>query len=120
MRQLIALGRGLAHRAGSAVMIFIVAAVAAGAAAAGPVYYQASQASILRDTIVGAQLTGRGYEATLTGPISGTLATLRSTLAQELNRDLGAGAVARVFQPPVESIEGQGTDAAISQTFPLV
>lgn len=120
MRQLVALLRGLAHRAGSAVMIFIVATVAAAAAGAGPVYYQASQASILRDTLAGAPLTGRGYEATLTGPIAGTLATLRSTLAQELNRDLGAGAVSRLFQPPVESIGGQGDDVAISQTFPLV
>ncbi len=120
MRQLIALGRGLAHRAGSAVMIFIVAAVAAAAAAAGPVYYQASQASILRNVVASAPLIGRGYEATLTGSVSGTLATLRSTLAQELDRDLGAGAVSRVFNPPVAAIEGQGSDVAISQTFPLV
>jgi hypothetical protein len=38
MRQLIALGRGLVHRAGSAAMILVVAVVAAAAAAAGPVY----------------------------------------------------------------------------------
>jgi hypothetical protein len=120
MRQLIALGRGLAHRAGSAVMIFIVAVVGAAAAAAGPVYYQASQVSILRDTMAGAQVIGRSYEATLTGPISGTLATLRSTLAAELNRDLGVGVGSSLFQAPVESIEGQGSDVAISQTFPLV
>lgn len=120
MRQFIALVRGLSHRAGSAVMIFIVATVAAAAAAAGPVYYQAAQVSILRDTLAGAPLLGRGYEATLTGPISGTLTTLQSTLIPELSLDLGAGATSRLFQPPVESIEGQGDDGTIAETFPLV
>src|ERR1700742_5174348 len=44
--------RGLAQRAGTTSIIFIVALVAVAAAAAGPIYYSAARTSILRDTIV--------------------------------------------------------------------
>ena len=121
MRQLIALVRGLAHRAGSAAMILVVAIVAAGTAAAGPVYYQSARISILRDALAGRQLLSRGYQATLTGPVSGTLATMRSSLSTELSRDIGAAHVARLFRPQVASIEGTGVDQPLaSRTFPLV
>ena len=120
MRQLIALGRGLVHRAGSAAMILVVAVVAAAAAAAGPVYYQAAQHSILADELSSAPFIGRGYEATLSGSITGTLPRLRAALAEELDRDLGAGLVRRYFEPPVDSIESTGNDAALGQTLSLV
>jgi putative ABC transport system permease protein len=120
MRQLIALGRGLVHRAGSAVLILVVAVVAAAAAAAGPVYYQAALHSILAGDMSGVPFLGRGYEATTTGLMNGTLASLRSEVTGQLDHDLGAPAAKRLFEPPVESIEGSYTDSALAQTFLLV
>lgn len=111
MRQLIALFRGLVHRAGSTVMIFVVASVAAAAAAAGPVYYQSSRVSILRDGLASAVTIGDGYQATLTGPVSQILPSLRSTLESQLRNDIGSAAVGRMFAPAVESLEGNGTDS---------
>src|SRR5262245_24376628 len=81
VRQLIALGRGLAHRVGTTVMILAVAVVAVAAAAAGPVYYQSARISILDDTLASATVLGRGYQATTTGTISGSgPAALRDAL----------------------------------------
>jgi putative ABC transport system permease protein len=120
MRQLIALGRGLVHRAGSAAMTLVVAVVAAAAAAAGPVYYQAALHSILAGDISSVPFLGRGFEATTSGLMNGTLASLRSSVASELNHDIGPNAAKRFFEPPIESIEGSYTDPALSQTFLLV
>jgi hypothetical protein len=93
VRQLIALGRGLAHRAGTTVMILAVAVVAAAAAAAGPVYYQSARISILDDTLASATVLGRGYQATTTGTISGSgPAALRDALQAELDKSLGKAA----------------------------
>jgi putative ABC transport system permease protein len=120
VRQLIALGRGLAHRAGTTVMILAVAVVAAAAAAAGPVYYQSARISILHDALTSATVLGRGYQATTTGTISGTgPAALRDALQAELHKDLGKAA-ARVLLTPVESIEGTGTYRPLQTAFPLV
>src|SRR5215831_16614938 len=98
MRPLIALGRGLVHRAGTAAIILVVAVIATATAAAGPVYYRAAQHSILADVVSGAPFLGRGYEATLTGPVAGTLPILHSSLAAELDKDLGAAGTQRVFR----------------------
>ncbi len=119
IRQLIALGRGLAHRAGSAAMLLIVAIVAAAAAAAGPVYYQAAQRSIMIDTIAHAPVIGQGYQATLSGGIQGTLASLQSYLKPAFRHDLGPDGQA-LFQAPVDSILGSGDDNASGLTFPVV
>lgn len=105
MRQFVALGRGLVHRAGTTVIILIVAVIATAAAAAGPVYYVAAQHSILRDVVAGAPFIGRGYEATLTGPVASTLTTLQQDLAGELDHDLGGAASHRVFAPAVNAVE---------------
>jgi putative ABC transport system permease protein len=120
MRQLIALGRGLVHRAGSAAMILIVAVVAAAAAAAGPVYYQAAVHSILAGGMSGVPFLGRGFEATTTGTMNGTLASLQGAVTTELDHDLGTSAARRLFEPPIDSIEGSFTDPALAQTFLLV
>jgi putative ABC transport system permease protein len=120
MRQLVALVRGLIHRAGSAAMTLVVAVVAVAAAAAGPVYYQAALHSILAGDISSVPFLGRGFEATTSGLMNGTLATLRSSVTSELNHDIGANAARRLFEPPIESIEGSYTDPALSQTFLLV
>src|SRR5215472_13293823 len=119
MRQLIALGRGLVHRAGAAAMILVVAVVAAAAAAAGPVYYQAALHSILASDMSSAPILGRGFEATTSGPINGTLASLRTAVTGELDHDLGVSAARRIFEPPIESIDGSYADPARGQTFLL-
>lgn len=105
MRPLVSLGRGLAHRAGTAAIILAVAVIATATAAAGPVYYRAAQHSILADGVSGGPFLGRGYEATLTGPVADTLPTLHDNLTAELANDLGAAASQRVFAPAVDSIE---------------
>lgn len=120
MTQLIALLRGLVHRAGSTVMILVVASVAAAAAAAGPVYYESVRASILRDGLISAQSLGRGYEATLAGPVAQILPELNTDVGGELRKQLGAAEIARMFQPPVASLEGDGTDLALNDPFSLV
>lgn len=105
MRQLVALGRGLVHRAGTAAIILVVTVIATATAAAGPVYYQAAQHSILGDASSGGPFLGRGYEATLTGPVASTLTMLHGALAAELDKDLGGAVNRRVFAPSVDSIE---------------
>jgi putative ABC transport system permease protein len=105
MRSLVALARGLVHRAGTAVIILAVAVIATATAAAGPVYYRAAQHSILSDVVSSAPFVGRGYEATLTGSVAGTLSTLQENLSAELDNDIGAAASQRVFAPAVDSIE---------------
>jgi putative ABC transport system permease protein len=120
IRQLIALGRGLAHRAGSAGMTLVVAIVAAAAAAAGPVYYQAAQHSILSDTVSTAPVIGRGYQVTMSGSVQGTLTSLNSYLQPVLDQTLGARTVRSLFEPPIESIQGTGDAPQFSQTFPMV
>jgi hypothetical protein len=89
------------------VIILAVAVIATATAAAGPVYYRAAQHSILANVVSGAPFVGRGYEATLTGPVAGTLSTLQGSLAAEVDNDLGAAASQRVFAPPVDSIEAE-------------
>ncbi|HEY5988544.1 MAG TPA: FtsX-like permease family protein [Streptosporangiaceae bacterium] len=107
MHQLMAVARGLAHRSGSTLTILLVALVATAAAAAGPAYYEAAKISILQDAVTGAALTGRGFEANLTGPVNGTLPSLTDAVRGELRTDLGPAA-SRLFAPPVTSIEGTG------------
>lgn len=80
MHQLRALARGLGHRGGSTVLIFVVALVAVAAVAAGPAYYGAARTSILQDTVAGGPVIGRGFEANETGPVSSTLLALEQTV----------------------------------------
>jgi putative ABC transport system permease protein len=120
MRPLVALGRGLAHRAGTAAIILLVAVIATATAAAGPVYYQAARQSILTDVVARQPFAGRGYEATESGPVGGTLTTLQETLVAELAHDLGAGAFGRDFAPPVSSIEGSAVNPGLSQAIAVV
>lgn len=101
-------------------MTLVVAVVAAGAAVAGPVYYAAASHSILVDDLSSAPFLGRGFEATSTGPLNGTLSSLRAAVSGELDHDLGVNAAQGLFKPPIESIEGGYTDAALGQTFLLV
>jgi hypothetical protein len=119
MSQLRALMRGLAHRGGSTLMILTVALVAVAAVAAGPAYYDAARVSILQDTVGGAPVTGRGFEANETGPVSSTLPSLQAAVQGQLGNDLGAKAAARLFAAPVESIEGIGSYQSLGKEFVL-
>ena len=98
--------RGLAQRAGTTSIIFIVALVAVAAAAAGPIYYSAARTSILRDTIVTQPVTGRGYEVNETGALPQLFSQLPPTQKTQLDRALGSLAGRGLFGPPVYSLEG--------------
>ena len=104
------------------MIVLGVAIVAAGAAAAGPVYYQAAQKSILTDSLAPASVPflGRGFEVSQPGAIATALPTLQTELAGELQGDLGSATVARVFTPPIDSVEATGTTGALKETFPLI
>ncbi len=112
--------RGLAQRGGSTLMIAAVALVATAAAAAGPVYYQATQTSILRDTLAGASLEGRGYEANETGALPGLLGQLSAATSGQLGQDLGALAGRGLFAPAIDSIETTVPYPADQTSIPLV
>ena len=104
------------------MLVLGVATVAAGAAAAGPVYYQAAQKSILTDSLAPASVPflGRGFEASVSGAVATALPSLKNDLAGELQGDLGSAMVARVFTPPVDSIEATGFKGPLKETFPLI
>ena len=104
------------------MLVLGVAIVAAGAAAAGPVYYQAAQKSILTDSLAPASVPflGRGFEASASGAIATALPTLKTELAGELQGDLGSAMVARVFTPPIDSVEATGSKGPLKETFPLI
>src|SRR5215469_18707003 len=94
-----ALGRGLASRAGASVMLIVVALIAVAAAAAGPIYYGASQVSILRDNLTSVPVLGRGFEVVQYGPVGTTLAQLQSELAGATPQ------LGRLAQTPIDSIQ---------------
>ena len=114
--------RGLVHRAGSAVIVLGVATIAAGTAAAGPVYYQAAQKSILADSLAPANVPflSRGFEASSSGPIATALPALKAVLAGELHGDLGSAMAARLLQPAIDSLEATGTEGPLKVPFPLI
>ncbi len=112
--------RGLAQRAGTTMIIFIVALVAVAAAAAGPIYYSAARTSILRDTIATQPVTGRGYEVDETGSLSTLLGQLPPTQQQQLDSALGGLAKDNLFGPPVYALEGTLPLPLYQSTIPLV
>ena len=85
-------------------MILVVAVVAVAASAAGPAYYAASRASILRDNLSAAPVLGRGFEVTQFGAVNTTLHQLQSELTAQ------AGDIAHWFQPPTDSINATVVD----------
>src|SRR5579875_1410010 len=112
--------RGLIQRAGTTMIIFIVALVAVAAAAAGPIYYSAARTSILRDTIATQPVTGRGYEVDETGSLSTLLGQLPPTQQQQLDSALGGLAQDNLFGPPVYALEGTLPLPLYQSTIPLV
>src|ERR1700749_4354970 len=112
--------RGLAQRAGTTAIIFIVALVAVAAAAAGPIYYSAARASILRDTIATQPVTGRGYEVEETGALPQLLGQLPQTQKKQLDSALGGLAGRDLFGPPVYSLQGSLSLPLYNTSVPLV
>lgn len=103
--QLAATIRGLVHRGGSTLMIFVVALVAAAAATVGPAYYAAARASILHDAFANVGYLGRGFEITQTGSVSSLMDPLTSMVNSELAVAVGARPAGRLFMPPVRVLE---------------
>jgi len=116
--RLAGLVRGLLHRGGSAVMIFAAALVASAAAATGPAYYAAAKTSILHDTVAGTGYLGRGFEANQTGAVNRLMDPLAAEVRDALGRSGQAGA--RLFAPPVESLEALAVDIRLDASIPLV
>ena len=112
--------RGLAQRAGTTVMILAVALVATAAAAAGPIYYQASRTSVLGDSLASASVTGRGYEANETGAVAGLLGQLAPAQQGQLAASLGGLASRGLFGPPVYSVETSVPFPQYNTSVPLV
>ena len=106
--------RGIRSRAGSSVLIFLVAGVAVAGGAAGPVYYGAAQTSILRDTMASAPVLGRGFEVVQSGPVARGTTQLSSTLAST------TGGFDRLLEPPVTAVEATAFDPTSQEAFPLV
>jgi putative ABC transport system permease protein len=120
MARLMARLRGLAQRGGTTVMILAVALVATAAAAAGPIYYQASRTSILNDTLTAASLTGRGYEANETGAVPGLLNELARTQQAQLNASLRSLQDRGLFASPVYSVETALPFPKYNSSVPLI
>ncbi len=120
MIRLAALVRGLVQRGGTTLLILAVALVAAAAAAAGPVYYQAARDSIMHDAIARASFIGRGYEATETGSVNGTLRQLIPAARGRLALYLGGLARRDLFAPPVYAIETNELFPEFRGTVPVV
>jgi hypothetical protein len=85
-------------------MVLVVAVVAVAASAAGPAYYAASRASILRDNLSVAPVVGRGFEVTQYGAVSTTLHQVQSELSAQ------ASDIAHWFQPPIDSVSANVVD----------
>jgi hypothetical protein len=100
-----ALLRGLARRGGTTLLILAVALVATRAAAAGPIYYQASRTSVLHDTVATAPYIGRGFEATETGAVPGLLGQLSPLQQSQLDQSLGRLSGRGLFAPPIYALE---------------
>ena len=102
------------------MVILAVAVVATAAAAAGPIYYQASRTSILRDTLATASVTGRGYEANETGAVPGLLGQLAPLQQGQLASSLGPLAGRGLFMPPIYSVETALAFPQYNTSVPLV
>lgn len=113
--------RGLAHRLGTTLVIFVVALCAAGAATVGPTYFAAGRHSILQDTIAEANVVGRGLQVVQQGPVRNTLDTFRARLDRRLDRLTGGAArTGRLLQSPVEALETRMFFPRLAQNVPLV
>lgn len=108
MTGLLTLARGLWHRAGTSLVIFVVALCATAAATVGPTYFGAAKSSILRDTLASQNVIGRGYQALETGAVGGSLDDFTTRVDEAVSSQVGGSAAAnRMFAPPVQALETQ-------------
>jgi hypothetical protein len=110
--------RGLVHRAGASLSIWLVATVAVAAVAIGPTYYAAAQSSILQDSAHQADTLGQGLEVTQSGALAGTIDGMTQTVVSQVAGYLGGPAEQRLFAAPVTAVEG--TLETDDETVPLV
>lgn len=106
--------RGIRSRAGSSAVVFLVAVVAVAGAAAGPVYYNAAQTSIMRDAVSAAPVIGRGFEVVQSGPVSRGAGALSAAVTAV------AHGFVSLLAPPIVSIESTAFDRANQEDIPLV
>ena len=106
MTGVVTLLRGLLHRAGTSLVIFIVALCATAAAAIGPTYYAAARDSILQDAFTGPGVVTRGFQTTSSGVLAGSADNLRSLVDDELGQNLSPADIRRLFLPPIQALEG--------------
>ncbi|HET7310979.1 MAG TPA: FtsX-like permease family protein [Mycobacteriales bacterium] len=98
--------RGLWHRAGTSLVIFVVALCATAAAAVGPTYYAAARDSILQDALTSPGVITRGFQLSSSGVLAGSSGNLAGLANDELDRTLGEARADRLFQPPIQALEG--------------
>ena len=104
---LFALARGLRHRAGTTLLVLVVALLATAAAAIGPTYYASARTSILRDSLANATVLERGIEVIQQGLISNTLNPLIATVDAAIAKGIpDQQSRARLFEPAIDSITG--------------
>jgi putative ABC transport system permease protein len=111
--------RRVRHRLAANLLMAVVAVVAAATAAAGPAYYAAAQGSILADTVSTAPALGRAVEVVESGSLAGLVEPLAAQTTTALQQDAGR-AVAGVFAPAIEALEGTAVYAAAGEGVPLV
>lgn len=107
-------GRGLTSRAGSALMVLIVAIVAIAAASTGPTYYDAAKTSILRDTASAGPVLNRGIEVVQSGDVNSLLDPLQAEVTAAISP------AADVFQAPIQALEATAFDPRSQETLDLV
>jgi hypothetical protein len=113
--------RALLHRAGTTVVILVVALCATAAATVGPTYYVAARHSILQDTLTATSVVGRGFQAVRQGPVQSSIGALDSNVTHELDQALGGPAtVRRVFAPAVLALEATAFFPNLGENVPLV
>lgn len=106
--------RGIRSRAASSAGVFLVAVVAVAGAAAGPVYYNAAQTSIMRDAVSAAPVVGRGFEVVQSGPVSGGAGALSAAVTSLTH------GFASLLASPIVSVEATAFDRANQEAIQLV
>ncbi|MDQ1696600.1 MAG: putative transport system permease protein [Frankiaceae bacterium] len=113
--------RAIYHRAGTSLVVLVVALCATAAATVGPTYYVAARHSILQDALTSTNVVGRGFQAVQQGPVQGTLGGLDASVSTELDTVLhGPDTTQRLFRPTVRALETSAFFADAVQVVPLV
>src|SRR4051812_19679160 len=94
---------------------------ATAAAAIGPIYYAAARDSILQDALTTPSVVTRGFQATQSGGLRGTLDEFEQLVDGEVRPAIGGGAQEqRLLKPPIAAIEHQVFFRRLLETVGLV